>query len=219
MKDILFIALLFVLTACHGQNQSINNDSKNDSMQVLDLTKYTSWEIDNYYSPSTGDQFLKKGLERVKILDFKDKIKIERSNINSPITHNYMYDKNTKRLQLEGQVFYTANYGVWNYYQGGKLVKEEDMDKPFKFSIPDVVNKFKKEYHVDIENPKNVFRFNKLEEKDKLHIPIYEIGLNTSSPSVWTFYLIDGNTGKTLYTTKVEEGETKNVLQEYLKSL
>jgi hypothetical protein len=224
MKQLILILLLLIINSCNCQNKNkITNSkqiTKDTMMHLLDTNKYRDWENDNTYTPSQNDKYLKKLDDRVKILDFNDKIKIEESNINKAITNIYVYDKNSKYIQVEGQLFYTVEYGIWQYYDNeGKIIKRKDWDKPYKFSISDLVKKFKSEYNVDLENPKKVFGLNRFEEKKHLNIPIYEVGIYTDLVYKWNFYLVNANSGKTLYSIKIEEGDKKIPLQEYYKSL
>lgn len=223
MKQLLIILFLISNYQCNSQikNKTCNDLNKQKNMKILNINIYNDWKIDTKYSITKNDKFLKKMDERVKILDFNDKIKIERLNVNNPITNFYFYFKSNNSLQLKGQTFYTIEYDIWKYYdETGKLIKEIDFNKPYKFSISDLINKFNKEHNLDLENPKTVFSLKRYVEKEYLNIPIYEVGINKDSYSnVVEYYLVDGNNGKTLYSIEIAEGEIKSALNEYIKQI
>ena len=83
----------------------------------------------------------------------------------------------------------------------------------------DLIKKFNKEYNVDIENRKNVKKVERFEFIKALNIPLYMVSLKTDIGNEWLYYLVNGNTGKTLYERKVSEGDEISVIEEYLKSI
>jgi hypothetical protein len=154
MKKIILLTTVLIISACNSQTKKKEEDnynSKNKNMEYFDIEKYKDWEIDNDYETTDGDKFLKKGNERIQILDFDDKIKIEKSNILSPYSQFLFYNKSNKRLTLKGQMFYDADLGDWKYYDNsGHLEKIENFDSPYKLSIEDIIQLMKKEYDIDL---------------------------------------------------------------------
>ena len=100
--------------------------------------------------------------------------------------------------------------------------KEIDYDKPYKFSIEDLIKKMKDDYKVDLLDVKHVISLYRYEEKKELNIPLYEIWYNYDdlNRNNVECYLINGTTGETLFTIKRFLGDKKgSLLQNYLDSL
>ncbi|MFC4478432.1 hypothetical protein [Flavobacterium chungangensis] len=221
MKHLFIILLLITQNSCSSQKELKNNSKKTDSMKTFDINTYKDWEIDTYYSQSENDKFLKKGNDRIRIINYNGTIQVEKNDITTPYKYYYLYDSNTKLLKSFGVRYLLLGIGKWRYYdETGKLIKEIDTDLPYKFSISNLIEKFKIEYSLDLEDSKTVFRFNRYLEKEYLNIPIYEIGIDRGTISnIIEFYLVDGNNGKTLYSIKIAEGEIKSPLNEYIKQI
>jgi len=213
MKKIFTVLLWIFSFVIRGQ---IKTD-----MEYFNIEKYKDWDIDTYYFQSENDKFLKKGNDRVRIICYDKTIQVEKNNITTPYKHYYLYDSKSKLLKIYGKNFILLEIGKWSYYdENGKLLKEIDKDQPYKFSISDIIEKFKIEYGLDLEDSKTIFSFYRYVEKEYLNIPIYEVGINKdANSSVIENYLIDGNNGKTLYSIKIAEGEIKSVLNEYVKQV
>jgi hypothetical protein len=105
------------------------------------------------------------------------------------------------------------------YDEKTKSIKETNHDKPYKLSIKDLLEKFNKEYKIDIENPEKVLSINRNVGTNEFKNPFYEVILKKDLPNTYDCYLINGNTGDTLYLMVLEKGERKKLLEEYLKSL
>ncbi len=154
MKKIILLVVVLIVGACNSQNkkkENLNHTSKINKMEYFDINKYKDWEIDNDYETTDEDKFFKKGNERIQILDFDDKVKIEKRSIQNPYVFFYMYNKNNKGLIIKGQLFYDVDFGVWSYYsESGKLEREENFDKPYKLSIDDIIQKMKREFDIDL---------------------------------------------------------------------
>ncbi|AWK04001.1 hypothetical protein HYN56_07055 [Flavobacterium crocinum] len=222
MKQLFIMLLLITQNSCSSQNkkESRNNQKKIDTMKTFNIDVYKDWEIDTDWLSNENDKHLKKGNERIRII-CHGTIQVEKNDITTPYKYYYVYDSKSKLLTSYGKLFILLEIGKWSYYdENGKLIKEIDFDKPYKFSISDLINKFNKEYNLDLEKPKTVFNLYRYEEKEYLNIPIYEVGINKDAySSDIEYYLVDGNNGKTLYSIKIAEGEIKSPLNEYIKQV
>ena len=198
------------------------NEIQIDTMKILDLSIYKDWKVNpDFASSQTSENInLVKGNDRVNII-INDKIlQVERSNINNPYRHIWLYDPKSKILQITGVTYKILPIGIFSFYNDkGIKFKEIDYEQSYKFSITDMIKKFKIEYNLDIENPKVLYDINRFIGKTELKIPLYEVSIREDFPYVCTSYLIDGNTGKTLYSIKMDEIEPKSVLHEYFKIL
>ncbi|WP_345145154.1 hypothetical protein [Flavobacterium ginsengiterrae] len=222
MKQLL---ILFLFLVCfHGNSQqkietTVFNEIKNDPMKTFDINFYKDWELNPEYSMSINtNNHLMKGNERL-YFSFRDKtIVVIKSNINTQYIYKYDYYEKTKTIQSFGTAFCNVKIGKWSYYnEMGNLIEEQDMDKPYKFSVSNLIEKFKNDYDIDIENPEIVFNLCRYEEKQFLNIPIYDIGINKYGTNDTDFYLIDGNTGNTLFCITLKEGDEISPLHEYQK--
>ncbi|WP_312398268.1 hypothetical protein [Chryseobacterium sp.] len=226
MKNIIFIISLLIFQSCNAQQRN----KITDSTAFYNASQYKDWEFDPKYcwpnsncSREDNDLFLIKGNDKIRITIDEERIRVEKSNIVRPYIFVSIYNVNTKKRSASYNYFLSsANEPIGiseNYDETGKIVKEKNWDKPYKFSIKDMVKKFKEEYNTDLLNRKNVHRFYRYENSKTLGIPIYKIYLNTDIGNKWMEYLIDGDSGKTLYTMKISEGDTTDILEEYLKSI
>ncbi|GAA3771485.1 hypothetical protein GCM10022423_26980 [Flavobacterium ginsengiterrae] len=220
------LLILFLFLVCfHGNSQqkketTVFNEIKIDTMKILDLNIYRDWEVDLTYMQIPEIKYLKKGNERISIISTDRVIQVTRSNINNPYKYISVYDVKTKVIQVLGVRFKSMSIGTSTYYDdNGIKTKEIQNEKPYKFSLTDMIEKFKTEYSLDIENPKVLYDINRFIGKTELKIPLYEVSIREDFPYVCTSYLIDGNTGKTLYSIKMDEIEPKSVLHEYFKIL
>jgi len=220
MKQLFIILLLITQNRCCSQNESIYNSKKIDSMKTFDVNKYKDWEIDTDWLSNENDKHLKKGNERIRIICHGN-IQVEKNDITTPYKYYYVYDSKSKLLTSYGKLFILLEIGKWKYYdETGKLTKEIDTDLPYKFSLSNLINKFKIEYGLDLEDSKTVFGLYRYVEKEYLNIPIYEVAINRGTiANIIEYYLVDGNNGKTLFSIKIAEGEIKSALNEYINQI
>jgi hypothetical protein len=155
MKKIIVLCLLVLINSC--SSQKIKNNLKENTMEYFDINKYKDWEIDTKYSPTGKDKYLKKGEERISIEYFNDAVQIELNTINSPYYKFKKFSLKTNRLLLIGTEFYDIHVGIWESYdETGQLIKKIDYDKPYKFSIEDLIKKMKNEYDIDLLDVKHM---------------------------------------------------------------
>jgi hypothetical protein len=164
MKKIIVVCLLVLINSC--SSQKIKNNFKKNTMEYFDINKYKDWEIDTKYSPTGKDKYLKKGEERISIEYFNDAVQIELNTINSPYYKFKKFSLKTNRLLLIGTEFYDIHVGIWESYdETGQLIKKIDYDKPYKFSIEDLIKKMKNEYDIDLLDVKHAISISRYEEK------------------------------------------------------
>lgn len=223
MKNIILIFALFLFYDCNAQKPK----KTKDAIQYYNLNQYKDWEYDPEWcwpqEPCSRENsyfYLMKGNERVRVWSDDEIIKVEKTNKITPYNFHKSYSSKNKALVSEWIEFYRAFTGIDKQYkEDGSLILETDQDKPYKFSIEDMVKKIKEEYNIDILNKKNVFRFSRYESSETSETPIYEIWLNTDVFEKWNVYFINGNTGETLYRMKMDRYENKIPMEEYLKSI
>lgn len=223
MKNIILIVSLLLFNSCNAQKRI----KIKDSMQYYNINQYKDWEYDPEWclpqepcSRENSHFYLMKGNERIRVWRDDEIIKVERSSVSNPYTFHKSYSSKNKILLSEWIEFYRTFTGIDRQYNEiGKLILQKDQDKPYPFSIEDLIKKFKNEYSVDIENRKNVRNVYRGEEMINTGIPIYRVILKTEVENKWVEYLINGNTGKTLYILKIFEGDETDIIDEYLKSI
>ena len=197
-------------------------------MEYFNENEYKDWKLDpEHCSPEfpceDNDKFLMKGDERVRIGFYEEGIQLRKRKANSPYEIITGFSNKTRRLLIQGKEFYQMNIGIDKVYnENGECIKEIDWDKPYKFSIKDLIEKIQKEYHINLENKREGasvrrFEYEKLDNK-----PFYEVSIKSKENELKRDYiLIDGKTGKTLfesfYYMKDENG--KDPFDKYLESL
>jgi hypothetical protein len=125
-----------------------------------------------------------------------------RKYVDSPYEYYNEYDAYGNITKSDAS-FYNVSIGISKFYDlSGNTTKEINFDADFPFTVDMLIEKMKVEYDIDLlilqdKLDKSVVRYF---DKEYLHIPIYivenKMGLSKD------LYLIDGNTGKTLYKTK-----------------
>jgi hypothetical protein len=219
MRNIPLIILFLIINGCNGQEK--NNNLKNDKMTHFDISQYKNWEIDADYSSSDSHRFLKKRDERVEIYFHSSGIQIRLKSVNHPYEKIYGYSNTTKSLIEQGTEFYKIPIGKnIQYDEKGDVIKEIDYEKPYKFSIKDLIEKIKKEYGVDLEDRREGASAGR---RGKDGVFYYEVNLQSKTePLKRDYILIDGNTGETLFKSYFymkSDGGGKIPFDEYLESL
>ena len=200
MNSILFLSILiFAFISC--KSQAVNFKLKQDTIEHLDLKHFKKGN----YTNERGDfvqQFTGSGN-----IDYVVNI----TSKNSPVTFIKVFYESTKSLKVTGQRFYDFVYGEWKEYsEQGKLIKDTDHDKNYKFSIHDLQKLIIQEYGVDInilsDPNKNELQYRverKFDPKTKsyLYDVIFSYGYSDEGESSYPLKLvaIHGNTRKILY--------------------
>ena len=145
-----------------------------------------------------------------------------RSFPNSPYRFYSEYDDKGNIIKYI-KSFSAFHIGVGLYYDSvGNIVKEENFDAPYPFSVNDLINKMREEYGADLLN-KNNGSASRYQEKEHLGIPLYMVNYFIIDTPFKNVYLINGNTGETMFISKRTIWETDDneisVLDEYLNSL
>ena len=143
---------------------------------------------------------------------------------NSPYEYYNEYNASGNIIKSNAS-FYYATTGIGREYDGhGNIIKETNFDSGYSFSIAMLIEKMKEEYEIDLlnEKDKSVYRYF---DEEYLHIFVYIVELRIDTPSVKyrDIYLIDANTGETLYMRKrpLEEdpfGFVEPIEEEYANS-
>ena len=144
---------------------------------------------------------------------------------NSPYGLTCVYN-NEGDIRSSEKTFYGVLCEMSVYYRNGSIDFKKNNDIPYKFSIHELIEKMEQEYQInllDVAN-NNVTRY---EENKYINIPLYEVYtiVNNNELSPYRkFYLINGNSGETLYITKRplnedDMSESVSILNEYTKSL
>lgn len=208
IKNLCIYAILLLFTInCSGQknvnNQRIKN-KKNMNFRTFDISKYRS-------IPQSGDgRTYAKGENGLVIAmthesDSNGRTTQYREDCSypySPYTYSYEYD--AKGYLLKSWVTFYDNMQVGKmieYNRYGFKIKETDFDAPYKFSVDSLVDKMKKDYHIDLMDKQKVFSVNRFERKD-LRTTFYEIIVYGDNWAHKIFYYIDGSTGKLLFKTE-----------------
>jgi hypothetical protein len=203
-KIIILLSTLLIIIGCKIQKRD-NHQSENN-MEYLDLNKYKNWEKDPKYNSTNEMKFYKKEDKRVKILFLKnliqkDWIQIEESSIITPYTYISIYDSKTGLMLSFTKQFYMMKVGIGKQYNNiGKLIKEEDYDRGYTFTIKDLVQKILKEYKIDLEDRREENSVRRREYKGNL---FYEVDMKIKDISIdkYKYLLIDGKTGVLLFET------------------
>ncbi|SMP12139.1 hypothetical protein SAMN06265346_103216 [Flavobacterium hercynium] len=192
-------------------------------MQYFNIELYKDWETDPAWSQTEDEKFLKKDNERLSLSYYDDKIQVERSSILNTYKKTAVYDKKTSLMRIFLTQFYQFSIGITKTYdETGLLINEVNNDKPYLFTLPQLIEKIKNENGADLEDrtQKSIVSRHVDQEIGK---PIYEVYLRSKEypDAKWEYFLIDGITGETLFITSypTRSAKPKVPIYEYLKVL
>jgi hypothetical protein len=208
MIKYLIVSLLFNIISCKSQETSKINErkmEKNDEKKLIEVIGNVNGGVINLSEDYSAQYFPSSNN-----LDYIFKI----NSLKSPITEIRIYHMKSKMIHILGYNFYDIPYGTEKEYDvNGKLIKETDYEKDYKFSIKDLCALIKKEYDVDlmIKSDPNIDKSLQ-----------YYIGRNKTeifkgyAPFCYnvTFYIQEGGGGKTIFI----DGETGKILFETIKN-
>jgi len=215
MNKLIAIWCCFSLLQCTGQVKH--------KMEYFNIELYKDWEIDNRYSQREDKKFFKKQHERLSIWFVHDNIQVERTSIMHPYRRTPIYFRKNNVLYTNEIEFYQFSIGIQKLYdETGKIIEEIDNDKPYIFSLPQLIEKIKKEHDVDLEDLRQGCSVHRRVDEN-LKKPIYEVYLLSKEDpySKKKYFLIDGVTGELIHTTSYprRSDEIKTPFNQYLISL
>lgn len=214
MREVFLIIILLVLTGCEDQNKEksihksitvknkIPHSIKNDTMEYFNENEYIDWQQDPEHCSSQfpceeNNKFLMKANERVNIFtDTKTFIQVDKSNKINPYKIIKVYSFKSKNLLNISKDFYSFPVSYQKYDENGKLIEEKDYNKPYEFSIKDLVEKIKKEYQINLEDKSEGSAAGRTLKDGVFY---YEVFLKyKTGEQKMEYLLIDGTTGKTV---------------------
>lgn len=218
MKIFFVYILLLLSLGCKAQEFDLPN------MKRFDEKFFKDWEVNRQYVPIGDDKYFKKGNKRVQLLfDYKDnEVQIEESDTITPYTRWATYNLETEVQTAIGQSFFNIDYGIWHFYSKiGKLEREVNQDENYKFSIRQLIEKVKKEYHINLELKEERGYVSRFNENGKYYYHL-ELLPNSIYTKPTQHIMIDGQTGKDLFKIDIiytRDGSEKDPIYEFLKSL
>jgi len=219
------ITAFLIITCNFGSSQTTTNNNNNNNMRKFNLNlkefKYegeysNSDEIrreaerrrknDSVESATNGTYFLGRRMlikgDIVRHLDDDENYYLITEQINkSAFTTVKKYSKPSLTLTIEGQRFYDMPVGLWKYYDDeGNLIKTRDFDKEWggSFSIEMLIDKFKKEYDVDLSVPKNSGMKVLRDSEDNKPVYVVRIPVNDYPMAPRRVIKVDGKTGRVI---------------------
>ena len=187
----------FNIKGFNAKNKRGEYNFVDDGMEVLQMknVEYPSGKVNGYYEyrkyPNSAYEFFSE------------------YDVNGFLLHTIV-------------TFHSIEFGIVKHYDSsGNIVKEENLDIPYKFSIDDLIDKMKAEYDVNITDSRICVSVDRgIEEKYNSN-PLYDVYINADPTGRQQIcYVIDGLTGETLFTTTRYRGEKRGSLtDEYFNSL
>ena len=218
MKALYLYILLLLSFSCKAQEFDLRG------MKRFDEKVFKDWEVNRQYVPIGDDKYFKKGDKRVQLLfNYKDnEVQIEENDTITPYTRWATYNLETEVQTAVGQSFFNIDYGIWCFYSKiGKLEKEVNQDENYKFSIRQLIEKVKKEYHINLELKEERGYVSRFNENGKYYYHL-ELLPNSIYTKPTQHIMIDGQTGKDLFKIDIiytRDGSEKDPIYEFLKSL
>ena len=217
-QTLLFSLLLLILVDCKAQEFNLHN------MKYFNEKSFKDWEVDTEHTQKVDAQYLKKGNRRVQLLyDYNvHEVQIRESDTITPYIRWATYNLETELQIIVGQAFFRIHYGIWRFYSKiGKLEREINQDENYKFSIRQLIEKVKKEYHINLELKEERGYVSRFNENGKYYYHL-ELLPNSIYTKPTQHIMIDGQTGKDLFKIDIiytRDGSEKDPIYEFLKSL
>lgn len=200
--------------------------SAKEYMPIEEEYKMQSLDITEFNKNAKGFEWLFTKPDGTSVLQTKfTKSYVEKiQSINTPYTYYNEYDLQG-RLIIKSTEFYNNFVGRRIYFDptNGSVIKEEDYDKGFNFTIDDLSKKMKDEYQFNIMNKKETENVSRLIDPNDSAKTFYVVIQRNPVTSNFNAYLIDGNKGTLLYKLSYsiddDEGSGyEDVYQMYLES-
>jgi hypothetical protein len=195
MKKLIITTFILLIISCKGQTEKNTDNNKTNTMEKFDINKFNKLEKDNDYSSTEDELFYKSQDKRYRIL-LDEEIIVEETNINTAYSSYEVYFKKSRQLKAIGREFYSFPVGISKEYnEEGKLIREIEYDKDYKFSIEDLTKKMKEEYKIDILKKSSWVKVmrDKIDSGVIYKVMVY---LKENKYSDTKNYTIDGTTGK-----------------------
>lgn len=198
MNKFLILFLFAINIGCNAQVNK-NDSSKISAMEKFDKMKFDKNQIDGEYNFNLPDG------TKVRQLKFNSEIYVVNiSYPDSPRETQKEYYVSTLNLKRQGDYFYGFEIGVWkDYNESGEVVKETDFDKPYAFSVEDLIKKMKKT-GVDLSVKEFGIKVSRNNNKTPIYIVSYPEIKGSSTVIV---LMISGVDGEIVYKTqeRIEE--------------
>ena len=158
MKEILIISLMFIVFSCKPQNEKQTEVEKIKHYEMEDKQKYNKL-VNKEFETFDIKKFYENNEDGIgKTYELTNNIKIEESAgengswfvynelINNSLYNIYKEFYQSGKIKSKGQKFKDDfKIGIWyEFDENGKLIKETDLDKPFKITIEDIIEFLKK---------------------------------------------------------------------------
>lgn len=203
MKRIFFLISLLIVGISYGQD-TINNLKPSKMREHFLDDNYKDWEPDPRYVNNTYTIHLIRGDKRIWISKVRqtNEIYVEETNVINRYSSIAVYDYNTKVIKISGEKFYNFLIGKKKTYdQYGRLIKEEDFNKPYKIGVRELAEIVKERYNIDIIKNNRDISVGRYCNPN----PIYTITI-TIDYSQYREIRIDATTGKTI-SDKVKDSD------------
>ncbi|RYM30857.1 hypothetical protein ERX46_17395 [Brumimicrobium glaciale] len=193
MKKSLFTIVICCITI--SSTAQVNNHKDTNTLDMrtnkFDVELFMKNKIN-----SDEYQYVDNGYDILLIKTPNDYIKIV-SKIDENLKTHYLYDKNSLLLTGEQQYFLSIPIGHYvNYTDKGESIKNKELKGSFPFSIIQLIDKMKNDFHLDInkKNKRLTIGIDYNENNSPYYFIRYPIhdGANNS----YRFIKIDANSGE-----------------------
>ncbi len=217
-KAIMSCIVILFSTSCIHQNFNIKKRI------YFSEDVFKNWQLNTAITSDEKRKHFIKGNKGVEIYYLPNDSLIQVRAYNAVTTYDIfcLYHLRTKHQLQVGQGICNNPYGITKYYdKKGILLKEVDEEKECLFSIAQLINKIKKEYHRNLKRRNDSTTFRKIVKNGKCYyfVKIYT-GDIYKKPTI--HIIIDGNTGKTIQEIILQykrEGGVMSPFEEFIDKL
>lgn len=193
MKAVIVVIIIIYCATFPSEAQKIKNSARTKRLDSLDLRKLKQSGIVGYTLIKHKDG------KNIELLEDSNDYQENITNSKNPfgICNHYYKDLN---LKSNVQLFYDEPIGIYKEYDHkGHVIKKEDCDSLYKFSVYSLIRKFKKEYNLDLSIPKE--RRNVIRNYDSTIGSLYIVHFDLN---ILTFreITVNGNSGKVISNIK-----------------
>ncbi|KFF15631.1 hypothetical protein [Flavobacterium hydatis] len=143
MKKIVTILIVFVLIqSCKSQ---VGKNLNNHKIEKFNLNEFNNKKVGNDFFETTKDS-------TSRMMETDDGFYKYSNALNSPYEIRKVYYKKTFNLKIETTYFYSIPIGTYKVYdEDGNVTIEKNLDV-YNFSIPELINKMKNDFNIDLLN-------------------------------------------------------------------
>ena len=193
--------------------------SKGSQMNKPEINYF--FDINKFEKNRSGSEWnftLSNGTQ-VRQIKESDGYTVEMRPVNSAYVYSSGYNKKGE-ITITGVRFYGNGVKKWIYFNDKQqIIKEIDNDQPYPFTIEALAKLLKDNYDIDLYDKNQILVMQRYMDNLNMHKPVYVVyAYQKKETGKLDGLLIDGETGKVLFTMETHRRSDISVYSEYIKT-